>query len=147
MIIEIRTPAIFRSFLHLSSQARSAGGPNFPPVAAFPFVLACVAVRAVLRLTRPPPWDTAPSPNPSDIKAVWPSSITRSLRSRRSSKASAGSSTVSSETEGFDSTYSYIALYNAATVSESVCEFLRDFILCTDSHGLGVDMLGGSQTG
>ena len=105
MRIEIRTPAIFKSFLHLSNQARSAGGPNFPPV-AFPFDLPFAAVRAVVRLTRPPPWDTAPSPNPSDMKAVWPSSIARSLRSRRSSKASAGSSTVSSEMEGFESTYS-----------------------------------------
>lgn len=103
----MRTPAIFSSFLHRSSHARSAGGPNLPPAAAaaaafFPFSLAGVRVRP----TRPPPWDTTSELKPSDIKAAWPSSIARSLRSRRSSKASAGSSTVNSATEGCARTYS-----------------------------------------
>ena len=99
------TPAIFNCTLHFSAQALFTGGPIFPaPDEDF-----------VRRMgPTPPPLDEPLVPKPSSINRLRPRSILRSLRSRRSSNASAGSSTVNSEMCSCESTRWYVAVYKAA---------------------------------
>ena len=98
------TPAIFNCTLHFSAQALFTGGPIFPaPDEDF-----------VRRMGPTPPVDELLVPKPSSMNRLRPRTILRSLRSRRSSNASAGSSTVNSEMCSCESTRWYVALYKAA---------------------------------
>lgn len=117
------TPAILRSRRHFSTQPFSAGGPSLPLALALPFVTVVVvvvlvvvllvvvraalvvAVVVVVSCTTAEIVGVADMPSrPSVMNCSCARSMRKSFRSRRSSNASAGSSTVSSAMRGSEMT-------------------------------------------